>query len=116
MANREFFDKLDADLLVFQENVELSAAVSRIDFALLNNIERTEGVDQAGPIGLSSAALLLPDGSESIDVSIIGVVAGKPGYPSLTSGSDLRVTQATISLSMISFPRRVGSGVTEANH
>ncbi len=93
LANREFFDKLDADLLVFQKNAELSAASSRIDFSLLNNLERIASVDQVGPIGLSSASLVLPDGSGLLDISLIGVEAAKPGDPPLIAGADLRVNR-----------------------
>jgi putative ABC transport system permease protein len=89
LANREFFDKLDAELLAFQENVEYSAATSRIDFSTINDIERVEGVQAAGPIGLSNAVLVFSDGRENLDISLIGVEAGKPGDPPVIAGSTL---------------------------
>ena len=89
-ANREYLDKLDADLLLFQKNVELSANSSRIGNSKLNDIRRVEGIKDIGPLGFSIGTLVFSDGKEDLDVSLIGVDAGKPGLPASLQGETLR--------------------------
>jgi len=50
-ANRQFIEKLDADLLVYQESSNLSAASSRLGVSRVKQVRRVEGVAEAGPIG-----------------------------------------------------------------
>ncbi len=85
-ANRQYLEKLDSELLVFQANTELSTFSSRLNRSTLNGISRIDGVQAAGPIGFASAALLLPTGQEDINVSIIGVEPNKPGSPPVLTG------------------------------
>ena len=94
-ANKQFLERLDAELIVFQNNVELSANTSRIGFSQLNDIERIDGVQAAGPIGLSNGSIIFADGRENINVSLIGVEAGKPGDPPVISGSDLIIDRGS---------------------
>jgi putative ABC transport system permease protein len=89
-ANREYLDKLDADLLLFQKNVELSANSSRIGNSKLNDIRRVVGVKDIGPLGFSNGTLIFSNGKADLDVSLIGVDAGKPGLPSSLQGETLR--------------------------
>ena len=89
-ANRQFIEKLEADLLVYQENSDLSVASSRLSAARVKQVRRVAGVAQAGPIGLSSASLMLPAGQEPVDVTLVGVEPGEPGAPKLLAGSGLR--------------------------
>ncbi len=89
-ANRQFIDLLDADLLVYQENVDLQATSSRLGRSDLRRVRRVDGVAEAGPIGFSTASIVFTDGREPVDVSLIGVEPGKPGDPALLSGSGLR--------------------------
>ncbi len=89
-ANRQFIDLLDADLLVYQENVDLQATSSRLGRSDLRRVRRVDGVAEAGPIGFSTASIVFIDGREPVDVSLIGVEPGKPGDPALLSGSGLR--------------------------
>jgi putative ABC transport system permease protein len=89
-ANREYLDKLDADLLLFQKNVELSANSSRIGNSKLNDIRRVEGIKAIGPLGFSNGTLVFTDGKDDLDVSLIGVDAGKPGLPASLQGETLR--------------------------
>jgi len=86
-ANRQYLEKLDAELLVFQENSDLSPITSRLDRFTLNDIKRVEGVQAAGPIGFASAAITFPDGREDVKVSIIGVEPGTPGIPPVLTGN-----------------------------
>lgn len=93
LANKQYLDKLDADLLVFQKNVELSAATSRINFSKLNDIARVEEIADVGAIGFSNAAIVFADGREKVDVSLIGVEAGRPGSPEVLAGQELVVNR-----------------------
>ncbi|MBI9051422.1 MAG: ABC transporter permease [Anaerolineaceae bacterium] len=89
-SNREYLDKLDADLLLFQDNVELSTNSSRIGNSKLNDIRRVEGVKEIGPLGFSAGTMVFADGREVLDVSLIGVDAGMPGVPPILEGETLR--------------------------
>jgi putative ABC transport system permease protein len=89
-ANKEYFDKLNADLLVFQENTSYSTIESRLDYAVLKNVRRMPGVADVGAIAFSNTSIILPDGQESIDVSLIGIEAGKPGAPPVIDGEEIR--------------------------
>jgi putative ABC transport system permease protein len=90
-ANKEFLVKLDAQLLAFQKNVDLSANTSRIALTKKNDIARLEGVEAVGPIGLSNVVIVFPTGKKDLNVSFIGVEAGKPGEPPVTSGRNLLI-------------------------
>lgn len=93
-ANREFFDKLDTDLLVFQENVDLSTTSSRIELSKLRKIQRLDGVQNVGALGFGSGSIAFTGlVSDSLDVSIIGVEVNKPGSPPVIEGSELRSRQ-----------------------
>lgn len=94
-ANKQYLEKLDADLIVFQENVDLSTSTSRIGFSMLNDIDRLEGVQAVGPIGLSNGTIVFEDGRENLDVSLIGVEPGKPGDPPVISGSKLTINRGS---------------------
>jgi putative ABC transport system permease protein len=88
-ANREYLSKIDAELLVFQENADLSTTSSRLGRTVLNDIRRVPGVSEVGPIGFSNAKLLLPAGEDQ-DVAMIGVEANLPGSPAVMEGRGLR--------------------------
>jgi len=93
-ANREFFDKLDADLLVFQENVDLLTTSSRIELSKLRKIQRIEGIGEIGALGFGNGTVEFNvPVLEPLDVSIIGVEIGKPGSPPVIAGSQLRSKQ-----------------------
>ncbi|MEZ4582328.1 MAG: hypothetical protein R3A10_11965 [Caldilineaceae bacterium] len=47
--------------MVYQANVDLSIAASRIGRSRLAEIRRVEGVADVGQIGTSSATVVLPD-------------------------------------------------------
>jgi putative ABC transport system permease protein len=96
-ANKEYLDNIDAELLVFQENVDYSTLESRLEYTTLKNIRRLPGVADIGAIGFSNTAVILPDGSD-LDVSLIGVEAGKPGVPSVIQGQPIRTKQAKVVL------------------
>ena len=89
-ANKQFIEKLDADLLIYQENTDLQATSSRLDQLALKNVRRVEGVAAVGPLGFATSTIVFPDGREPVDVSLIGVEPGNPGEPALLSGEGLR--------------------------
>lgn len=89
-SNKEYIEKLDADLIVFQENVDLSSLTSRIDGTMINALKRVESVEEIGPIGLGSATIVGMGDAGSVDVSLIGYEIGKPGGAPPFEGSELR--------------------------
>jgi putative ABC transport system permease protein len=94
-ANKQFLDKLEADLIVFQQDVDLSAATSRIGFSMLNDIQRVEGVQAVGPIWLSTGSIVFADGRANQDISLIGIEPGKPGDPPALRGSKLTLNRGS---------------------
>jgi putative ABC transport system permease protein len=88
-GNREFLEKIDADLLVFQANTDLSLQSSRISSSKLRQIQRVDGVKDAGPVGLSNVSLVFEDGREALKVNLIGVEPGRPGEPPVIAGVGL---------------------------
>lgn len=89
-GNIEYIDKLNAELVLFQEDVDLSTSVSQIGRSKLNEIKRVEGVKDVGLIGFSSASIILEGDREPLDISLIGVEAGKPGEPQAYQGRGLK--------------------------
>lgn len=89
-ANREYISKLDGELIVFQENVKLSTLTSRLARSTLRQVQRLPGIIDVGPVGLSNASLVMANGQEDIDVSLVGVEPGKPGGAPALQGRDLR--------------------------
>ncbi len=87
-GNRNYIEKLNADLVVYQSGVDLSANASRIGTSKLNEIRRVEGVAAAGPIGVASVALL-QEGKKPLNVALIGVEPGLPGEISALQGAGL---------------------------
>ncbi len=90
LANKEYIEKLNAELIVFQEKVELSTTTSRVGLDKLNDLRRLKGVADVGAIGFSSATLVLPNGQKSLDISLIGAQSDKPGMPPVLSGNPIR--------------------------
>jgi putative ABC transport system permease protein len=89
LGNREYIEKLNAELLMYQEGVELSISSSRVGRSELNDVARVPGVKEVGPIGFASTSIILP-GQEPLDSSLIGVESGKPGMPPAWEGHDLQ--------------------------
>jgi putative ABC transport system permease protein len=95
-ANKEYLEKLDAQLLAFQSDTGFSTIESRIEYRKINRIRRVEGIADAGPIAFSNVKLVFENGPETIDVSFIGVEPGKPGAPRAIVGDDLRSKLAKV--------------------
>ena len=88
-GNREYIEKLNAELIAYQDTARLSIAGSRVDCSTRRAIRAVEGVRDVGPIGFASAAIPMDDGSDPLDISLIGIEPGKPGEPPVVTGTSL---------------------------
>ncbi len=93
-ANKEYLEKLDAQLLVFQE--DFSTIESRIDYQKVKRLGRVDGIAEAGPIGFSNAEVILDPELGSVDISFVGIEPGMPGLPPSIIGDTLRSRQAKV--------------------
>jgi len=93
-GNIEYLSKLNADLIVFQENSQQQVSASRLDRARLNDVARLAGVAAVGPIGVSNAQIILPDSARPLDVSLLGVEPGLPGDVPVTRGRSFESRRA----------------------
>ena len=87
-GNREYIEKLNADLIAYQDTARLSIPASRVDCTTRRAIRAVEGVRDVGPIGFTSASIPMGD-REPQDISLIGVEPGKPGEPPVVRGAGL---------------------------
>ena len=95
-ANKEYLEKLDATLLVFQEGTGYSTIESRLDYQKVKRVQRVDGVADAGPIGFSNVEIVLDNGLDPIGVSFIGAETGKPGLPAPIIGETIRSKQSKV--------------------
>lgn len=93
LGNREYIEKLNGELVLYQKDVDLSIPSSRIGRSELNNVRRVPGVQDVGPVGFTSSAIIR-DGKEFLDISLIGVEPGKPGEPPAIEGRPLQIRRA----------------------
>lgn len=93
-ANREYLAKLDGQLIVFQENTDLSTTASRLNRQTLLQVRRQPGVAEVGAVGLSSGKAVFADGRETVDVALVGIDPGYPGGAPALTGSNLRSRRA----------------------
>ncbi len=110
-ANKEYLSKLDAELIVFQDKVQLSSSASQIGKSTFNNIRRVDGVANLGSIGLSSASVFSQINGEDVDISLIGVEPLSPGMPDVSSGSTLRLDNENAVVIDQNFARESGYGI-----
>jgi putative ABC transport system permease protein len=98
-GNREYIEKLNADLIAYKADTDLSIQTSRLDRPTAHEIRRVGGVRDVGQISAASASVLLADGREPVGVSILGVEPGRPGEPPVVEGrqlSDLSAREAIL--------------------
>lgn len=95
-ANKEYLEKLDANLLVFQEGTGYSTVESRLNYTKVKRISRLDGIADAGPIGFSNAEIYLGDNADALDISFIGIEPGKPGLPAPIRGETIRSRQSKV--------------------
>lgn len=114
-GNREYIQKLEGELIVYQANVDLSIQASRIGRSRLNDIRRVAGVAEIGQISTATAAIEMP-GFETLDVAILGVEPGYPGEPAVVRGQQLgrdRANEAILDKRVVDrLPLDVGDTVT----
>ncbi len=110
-ANKQLIEKLDADLLVYQENTDLQVTSSRLNQEALREVRRIPGVAEVGPLGFASATIIFDDGREPLDISIVGVEPGKPGDPALLEGTGLRSRRNNDAVIDISIAQQAGLAI-----
>lgn len=108
LSNREYLSKLDADLIVFQKDVDNLIATSRIGRSKINDIRRVEGVKDVGAIGAATGALIFPDGRESVNVSLIGIEPDSPGMPPVLAGRTINTLKGNEAVVETRFLSRYG--------
>jgi putative ABC transport system permease protein len=107
-ANIEYLSKLDAQLIAFQKNVDLSASASQINRSTLNNIHRVEGVMEIGSIGASGGKIINLAGGKPVDVSILGVEPLKPGSPPILAGRPISLSRGNDAVIDLNLSRELG--------
>ena len=110
-ANREYIEKLDGELLVFQSGTELSTAASRIGRERIAELRRVEGVADVGQVGFATAKSPSSDGSKEVDVALIGIEPGRPGEPQVLTGSQLERDRSNDVLVDTNAAQQLGLGV-----
>ncbi|MCU0488734.1 MAG: ABC transporter permease, partial [Anaerolineales bacterium] len=110
-ANRQYLEKLDAELLVFQANTELSTNASRLDRSDLNAVARIPGVQAAGPIGFATGTILQPGTVDGLDASLIGIEPDRPGSPPVVSGNPINSSRGSEVVIDRTIAREVGLSV-----
>jgi putative ABC transport system permease protein len=95
LSNREYLSKVNADLFVFQKDVDNLIATSRIGRSKINDIRRVEGVQDVGAIGVATGALTFPDGKPSVNVSLIGIEPDSPGMPPIINGRTINTLKGS---------------------
>lgn len=88
-ANREYIEKLNGELIVFQEGTQLSTTASRIGRQRIAELRRVEGVAAVGQVGFTTVKVVPPDGSTEINVAFVGVEPGLPGEPPVNAGQQI---------------------------
>lgn len=115
-GNREYISRLDGELLVFQKNVDISIAASQLGRGTVAAVRRVPGVADLGQISFASGELLLNEGADNLNVSLIGVEAGKPGEPKVIEGRPLstnRGSEVLIDINVVNrTPYRLGDTIT----
>lgn len=88
-GNREYIENLDADLLLYQQNVDTLISASRFSRTTVKKIRRVEGVQAAGAVAFSNVSIALDTPNEFLKVSLVGVEPGQPGEPAVNRGKGL---------------------------
>ncbi len=108
LSNREYLSKVDAELFVFQKDVDNLIATSRIGRSKINDIRRVEGVKDVGAIGVATGALTFPDGKPSVNVSLIGIEPNSPGMPPILAGRTINTLKGNEAVVESRFTSRYG--------
>lgn len=110
-GNKEYLSKLGGELVLFQDQADLTVGASQIGQSFMNNIRRVEGVADAGAIG-TAATLINYDGAlQPESVSLIGVEPGRPGDVPVLEGRPLSRISANEAVIGRNVAIRTGLGV-----
>ena len=88
-GNREYVSKFDGQLVVYQAKSDYLIAASRLETDRVAAIRRVDGVADAGVLGTTTIALMLPDQEEALKVSMLGIDPGHVGEPAVVQGRQL---------------------------
>jgi putative ABC transport system permease protein len=110
-ANREYIEKLNGELLVFQSGTELSTTASRIGRSRIAELRRVAGVQEVGQVGFATAKVPALDGGDEVDVALIGVEPSLPGEPEVIEGSQLIRERSNDVIVDTGITQRLGLGV-----
>jgi putative ABC transport system permease protein len=94
LSNKEFLSKLEGELVVFQEQANLSLPSSQLDNETKRKIQRVSGVADVGAVGFSSVFITNDGNDWEKSVSLFGVELGKPGEPAPLEGRRLSGARA----------------------
>ena len=110
-GNKEYLSKLGGELVIYQEQADLTVSGSQLGRSIMNNIRRTEGVADAGGIGTAAALINYEGALEPRSVSLIGVEPGRPGEPIAYEGQQLSSIRANEAIIDRNVALRTGLGV-----
>ena len=110
-ANREYIEKLNGELLVFQSGTELSTTASRIGRSRLGELRRVAGVNDVGQVGFASGKVKESVSGEEVDVALIGVEPGRPGDPEVIEGEQMARARSNDVIVDEGVTKRLGLGV-----
>ncbi len=94
LGNKEYIEKLNGELLVYKQGVDLSIGASRIDRNSLNEIRRVAGVKDVGTLSFASASVVSNANQKPLNVAMVGVEPGRPGEPPVVQGRPLNSSRA----------------------
>lgn len=108
LSNREYLSKINAELFVFQKDVDTLIATSRIGRSKINDVWRVEGVKAVGAIGFATGAYIYPDGRPSVNISLIGIEPDSPGMPPVLAGRSINTLKGNEAVIESKFVERLG--------
>ena len=88
LGNREFIEKVNADLVVYSDKSDLLIPGSRISEGRIRDLRQIDGVQAVGAIAWANVAILR-EGKEPQKVALGGVLVGQPGEPTVSEGQQL---------------------------
>ena len=77
-GNREYLERLNADLIAYQDTARLLIGNSRVDCDTRASIRSVDGVREVGALGFASVSIVAEDETDPLDISLIGVEGGAP--------------------------------------
>ena len=110
-GNKEYLSKLGGELVIYQEQADLTVGASQLGRSIMNNIRRTEGVSAAGAIGTSAALINYEGAPLPESISLIGVEPGQPGEVPALQGEQLSSMRANEAIIGRNVAVRTGLGV-----